>query len=140
LSIYAFGEAGIAGGAEVCDINGQQVLLLNFQNVSLSGYILEPVTDVKQDALRDYNFVLNQNYPNPFNPSTKISYSLREGGLVTLKVYDILGKEVASLLNENKPAGNYEIEFNASKLTSGVYIYSIKAGKFKQSKKMLLMK
>ena len=85
-------------------------------------------------------FSLSQNYPNPFNPSTKISYSIKEEGLVTLKVYDILGKEIATLINENKPAGTYEAEFNASQLPSGMYIYKLQAGSFSDVKKMLLTK
>jgi hypothetical protein len=86
------------------------------------------------------DFSLDQNYPNPFNPSTKISYSIKEEGLVTLKVYDILGKEIATLINENKPEGNYEVEFNASALPSGLYIYKIQSGSFSDVKKMLLTK
>jgi hypothetical protein len=89
-------------------------------------------------ATFDYSLV--QNYPNPFNPSTKIYYSLKEEGLVTLKVYDVLGKEVATLVNENKPEGNYEVDFNASELPSGMYIYKLQAGSFSDVKKMLLMK
>jgi hypothetical protein len=85
-------------------------------------------------------YSLDQNYPNPFNPSTKISYSIKEEGLVTLKVYDILGKEIATLINENKPEGNYEVEFNASALPSGLYIYKIQSGSFSDVKKMLLTK
>ncbi len=80
------------------------------------------------------------NYPNPFNPTTTINYQLPENGFVTIKVYDLLGKEVATLVNENKSAGYYKVDFNASKLTSGVYIYTITANNFVQSKKMLLMK
>lgn len=83
---------------------------------------------------------LLQNYPNPFNPSTKISYSIKEEGLVTIKVYDILGKEIAILVNEIQPAGIYEAEFNASQLPSGMYIYKIQAGSFSDVKKMLLTK
>ncbi len=86
------------------------------------------------------NYALDQNYPNPFNPATKISYSIKEEGLVTLKVYDVLGKEVALIVNENKPAGNYEVEFNASQLPSGMYIYKIQSGSFTDVKKMLLTK
>jgi hypothetical protein len=86
----------------------------------------------------EYN--MDQNYPNPFNPSTKILYSIKEEGLVTLKVYNILGKEIAILVNENKPEGNYEAEFNASQLPSGMYIYKIQAGSFSDVKKMLLTK
>jgi hypothetical protein len=85
-------------------------------------------------------YELFDNYPNPFNPSTKISYSIKEEGLVTLKVFDILGKEIATLVNENKPAGIYEAEFNASQLPSGIYIYKIQAGNFTDVKKMLLTK
>ena len=85
-------------------------------------------------------FSLYQNYPNPFNPSTKISYSIKEEGLVTLKVYDVLGKEIATLVNENKPAGLYEAEFDASSLPSGMYIYKIQSGQFSDVKKMLLTK
>lgn len=85
-------------------------------------------------------YSLEQNYPNPFNPGTRISYSIKEEGLVTLKVYDVLGKEVATLVNENRPAGNYEAEFNASQLPSGMYIYKIQSGSFTDVKKMLLTK
>lgn len=85
-------------------------------------------------------FELNQNYPNPFNPSTIIKYQLPSESFVTIKIYDLLGKEVATLVNENKSAGNYQINFDAGKLTSGMYIYTISANNFVQSKKMLLMK
>ena len=80
------------------------------------------------------------NYPNPFNPTTTINYQIPENGFVTIKVFDVLGKEVATLVNENKSAGYYSLNFNASNLTSGVYIYTINANGFAQSKKMLLMK
>lgn len=83
---------------------------------------------------------LYSNYPNPFNPSTMISYSLRDEGMVSIKVYDILGSEVATLVNETKAAGTYEVEFNASQLPSGVYIYRMQAGSYMASKKMLLVK
>jgi len=81
-----------------------------------------------------------QNYPNPFNPSTLISFKLPEQTNVELKIYDVLGNEVATLVNENKPAGNYEVEWNASNLPSGVYIYQLAAGTNTQIKKMLLLK
>jgi len=83
---------------------------------------------------------LMENYPNPFNPTTKINYQLSKNGYVSLKVYDILGREVASLVNENKQAGNYSIVFDASKLSSGIYIYTIHANDYVQSKKMIVMK
>jgi len=80
------------------------------------------------------------NYPNPFNPSTTINYQLPENGFVTIKVYDILGKEITTLVSENKQAGYHKINFDGSKLTSGIYIYTIKANNFAQSKKMILAK
>ncbi|MCL4548606.1 MAG: matrixin family metalloprotease [Bacteroidetes bacterium] len=80
------------------------------------------------------------NYPNPFNPTTTINYQIPENGFVTIKVYDVLSKEVATLVSGNKSAGYYSVNFDASKLTSGVYIYTINVNGFAQSKKMLLMK
>ena len=85
-------------------------------------------------------FSLNQNYPNPFNPSTKITYTLASKSAVTLKVYDTIGNEVASLINQVQEAGSYEINFDAASLTSGVYYYRIEAGNFSSAKKMLLLK
>lgn len=85
-------------------------------------------------------YELFQNYPNPFNPVTNIKFSIVESGLVSLKVYDVLGKEVAVLLNENKQAGVYEFQFDASKLSSGVYFYTLQSGDFIQTKRMTLVK
>jgi hypothetical protein len=92
-------------------------------------------------------YALEQNYPNPFNPGTTIRYQLPKDGLVTLKIYDILGSEIATLVNEEKIAGKYEVNFDASNLASGVYVYRIaiqsgklQAGEFVNSKKMILLK
>ncbi|MEJ2617793.1 MAG: YCF48-related protein [Ignavibacteriaceae bacterium] len=85
-------------------------------------------------------FGLNQNYPNPLNPETKISYSTPRASFITLKIYDILGKEVAALVNEEKPAGSYEVEFNAEGLSSGIYFYQLQAGEFTETKKMVLLR
>ena len=85
-------------------------------------------------------YSLAQNFPNPFNPSTTIRYQIPQDGIVTLKIYDILGSEVATLVNEEKLAGKYEVNFNASSLASGVYIYKIQSGSFINSKKMILLK
>lgn len=85
-------------------------------------------------------FSLNQNYPNPFNPSTSIQYAIGSRQFVTLKVYNLLGKEVASLVNETKEAGSYSLNFDASDLPSGIYIYKLQAGNFTQTRKMTLMK
>jgi hypothetical protein len=83
---------------------------------------------------------LDQNYPNPFNPSTVISYSIPGLSFVSLKIYDILGKEISALVNEVQPAGNYQINFAADNLPAGVYFYRINAGNFNQTKKMVLLK
>ena len=85
-------------------------------------------------------YALMQNYPNPFNPSTKISYQLPVKTLVTLKVYDIIGREVAALVNEQQNAGIYDVTFDGSRLASGVYFYRIQAGTFTQTKKFVLLK
>ncbi len=85
-------------------------------------------------------FELSQNYPNPFNPSTKIEYSVPTDSKVVLKVYDVIGREIKTLINEEKAAGNYKIQFDATDLTSGIYFYKIQAGSFSQVKKMILLK
>ncbi len=97
-------------------------------------------TAIEDEIILPKETKLYSNYPNPFNPSTMISYSLRDEGRVSIKVYDILGSEVATLVKETKPAGTYEVEFNASQLPSGVYIYRMQAGSYTASKKMLLVK
>jgi hypothetical protein len=86
------------------------------------------------------SFSLEQNYPNPFNPTTKIKYALPKASHTTLKVYDVLGNEVATLVNNEKQAGSYEVEFNASALSSGVYFYKLQSGGFIQTKKMIVLK
>ena len=97
-------------------------------------------SDIVEAVIAPSVFSLSQNYPNPFNPTTTISYQLPENSFVTLKVYDILGREVATLLNEYKPAGKYEVDFNAAALPSGVYFYQIKAGNYTAIKKMILLR
>ncbi|MDT3695534.1 MAG: T9SS type A sorting domain-containing protein [Ignavibacterium sp.] len=84
------------------------------------------------------NFI--SNYPNPFNPITNISYSIKDAGLVNIKVFDLLGQQVAELVNEEKEAGYYSITFDASKLPSGIYLYTINSRSFIQTRKMLLIK
>ena len=85
-------------------------------------------------------YKLQQNYPNPFNPTTRIKYSIPKVSFVSLKVYNLIGEEVVSLVSEQKPIGNYEIEFNTKGLPSGIYFYRMQAGDFIQTKKMVLMK
>ena len=99
------------------------------------------VTSVQRiDAAVPGNFNLSQNYPNPFNPTTKVRYSIPASGPVTLRVFNILGAEVATLVNEVQHAGVYVVDLNAAKLSSGVYFYRIDAGSFTSTKKMILMK
>jgi hypothetical protein len=114
--------------------------MVGIDNVKLT-YGIVGVNDDSQPI----GFELKQNYPNPFNPSTLISFTIPStaGGNVTnvsLTVYDVLGKQIATLLNENIPAGSYSIKFNASSLTSGTYFYRLKAGNNIQTKKMILIK
>jgi photosystem II stability/assembly factor-like uncharacterized protein len=85
-------------------------------------------------------FLLSQNYPNPFNPSTKIKYSVPQTSQVVIKVFDILGNEIEILVNEEKPAGTFEITWSSANLPSGVYFYQLKAGNYIETKKMLLLK
>jgi hypothetical protein len=97
-------------------------------------------TDVKTVSTKPIEFKLYNNYPNPFNPSTVIKYDLPKETQVALKVYDMLGRQVASLVNTKQTAGHHEVSFNASALSSGVYIYKIEAGSFNATKKMMLIK
>ena len=85
-------------------------------------------------------YSLSQNYPNPFNPTTTIRFQIPKSSFVNLKVYDVPGREVESLINEEKSAGSYDVEFNSSNLTCGIYFYKIQAGEFAQTKKMILLK
>jgi hypothetical protein len=106
-------------------------------------------SDVIEVTSSPLSFQLYQNYPNPFNPTTKIKFTIPQsplpggdgrGGLVTLKVYDVLGNEVAILINEEKLAGTYEVEFDGAGLPSGIYFYKLQAGSFVETKNMMLMK
>ncbi len=85
-------------------------------------------------------FSLSQNYPNPFNPSTTITYSIPKESIVTIKIFNAIGEEIAALVNEFKQVGNYETTFNASSLPSGIYLYRMQAGDFVQTKNMILLK
>ncbi|WP_290660914.1 LamG-like jellyroll fold domain-containing protein [Ignavibacterium sp.] len=118
---------------------------LTFQEV-INLYNWGTTTEIESEKYSSLpeSFILEQNYPNPFNPSTKIKFSIPNVGSelaqTVLMVYDILGNEVATLVNEEKPAGVYEVEFNASQLSSGIYFYKLTAGSFTEIKKMLLIK
>lgn len=126
--------------------NGSQILVssqLNDNSGRVSVWNIKmDLTNVLGPELQGYpsSFLLHQNYPNPFNPTTKINWQSAKSGWQTLKVYNILGKEVATLVNEFRSAGNYEVNFDASKLPSGVYFYKLQAGSFVETKKMILIK
>ena len=131
---------------ESLDVTDEELLIrLDFANYLLNGSSnLNKGTELVNNKTNDdgirTEYALFDNYPNPFNPTTTIKYSLPEAGLVSLKVYDILGKEVATLVNENKTAGSYSVEFDASKLSSGIYFYKLSSGQFTSVKKLILMK
>ncbi len=96
--------------------------------------------EVTVEVITPLEFTLEQNYPNPFNPSTVIDYSVAQDGFVSLEVYNLLGETVATLVNGIQKAGKYQVTFDASELTSGIYIYNLKSGSFNSVKKMILMK
>ena len=99
----------------------------------------DPTVSVRENNMLN-SYYLYQNYPNPFNPATRISYNVGEPGLIQLKVYNVLGVEVATLVNEQQYSGNYSIDFGASDLSSGVYFYSLTVNNFTQTRKMILEK
>jgi hypothetical protein len=103
-------------------------------------HVIEQPSSVDDDKFTLSDFTLNQNYPNPFNPSTMISWNSSIGSHNTLKIYDVKGNEVATLVDEFKPAGSYEIEFNANNLSSGVYFYKLLTGNISETRKMILLK
>ena len=109
-----------------------------YDGVSYAG--VSTVVNVLEDQQIPTEFKLNQNYPNPFNPSTSFEFRVASFGFVTLKIFDILGREVATLVNEVRPAGVYKVRWDASSLPSGVYIYRLQAGNFVSAKKLILMK
>jgi hypothetical protein len=98
------------------------------------------LTSIEENPLSEIDFRLEQNYPNPFNGITKIKYSIKDEGRVTLKVYDLLGRETALLVDEIKSPGTYEVEFNANNLSSGVYVCQLKQGDKTLSRKLVLLK
>jgi len=107
--------------------------ILKKQNINITENI-----SISEEVINE--FALFQNYPNPFNPTTTISYQIPEDGSVTLKIYDTLGKEITTLVNGEKQRGKYNITFDASNLTSGIYFYSLTSGSFKETKKLILLK
>jgi hypothetical protein len=126
-----------------------QLAAINFWSLSANDemYIddfgfYDLITSVENeiDVKGPLSFSLEQNYPNPFNPTTTIRFTISDFGFTILRVYDVLGREVATLVNEDKPVGSYEVEFDATKLPSGIYFYRLQADNFVETKKMVLMK
>ncbi len=146
----------IGADAEFYEWFAQGVGIVERDVITIAGLtrwqLKDHITTVIQDGDNSLprEFILHQNYPNPFNPTTKIKFVISTnnspllggvgGGLTTLKVYDILGREVATLLNKPLPAGTHEVEFDAAGLPSGVYFYKLTAGKFTETKKMILLR
>ena len=108
-------------------------------DINLIAYEFVP-TDAEPLAANITSYSLEQNYPNPFNPSTEIEFKVPQAGLVSLRVFDLLGKEIVTLINEHKSVGAYKVSFDASRLPSGVYFYTLQAGNFVSTKKMVLLK
>ena len=117
-------------------------MLLDFfmTDETTRSWFLQQTTSAESEHPNPRDFHLSQNYPNPFNPSTAISYELSAAGLVSLKVFDILGREVATLVNEQKQAGTYSTTWDASHLSGGVYLYRLQAGDFTETKRLVLLK
>jgi len=140
------GADTVNGGSSPLDNEGgfgvnHSFLLVDGPDIVLSNVFGDFTTSVERlDDLIPAQFELEQNYPNPFNPSTTIRFTIPEAGLVTLKVYNLLGEEVATLLNEEQTTGVYEVTFDAAQLSSGIYFYTISSGNFVASKKMILLK
>jgi len=110
------------------------------QNLTNNLLVIKNKPNSVEDEETPTEFALYQNYPNPFNPSTRIKYQVASTEKVNLIVYDILGREIATLVNETKPVGNHEVEFDASKLPSGIFFYRLQSGDFTQTKKMMVIK
>ena len=115
-------------------VTGNKGLILHTTNGGVSFVEEERIDEMPIE------FILSQNYPNPFNPTTSIQYSINSRQFVKLIVYDLLGREIETLVNEEKPAGTYELNWNAANLPSGVYFYQLRAGSFVETKKMILIK
>jgi hypothetical protein len=122
-------------------INKDTGIVVGDSGLVLTTYTGGILTGVGNEAtLIPERFLLHQNYPNPVNPVTNIRYDLPHDKYVTIKVYDVLGKEVVTLVNENKEAGRYLVSFNAANFSSGIYFYTVNAGEFSQTRRMTLLK
>ncbi|HKJ81826.1 MAG TPA: T9SS type A sorting domain-containing protein [Ignavibacteriaceae bacterium] len=154
FSFIPGGEYGLAKGfgnyyGASCELSCSHGSLV-YAKINGVEYGNKMITGVKGNSVNPSKFILLQNYPNPFNPSTTIKYQIPKSGLVTIKIYDVLGKEVKTLVNQYQNMGSHEVNFsakggsasggNAGNLSSGVYFYQLKAGNFISTKKMVLLK
>jgi hypothetical protein len=150
LGVFLFSDEG-----DSLDSRSEGLTDLNVQALTLdnNGYVyagtgngvwrrpLSEVTAVEENQIPiPSSYILSQNFPNPFNPSTSVQYAISSRQFISLKVYDVLGNEIETLVNEEKPAGNYEVTWFAEQLPSGVYFYQLKMGNYMETKKMLLIK
>ena len=138
LGSYSFAKGG-GGSVRLGDQGSSAGQILAFDAVRWSRTV-NLATDVQTRGETPTGFVLRQNYPNPFNPSTSFEFRISSLGFVSLKIFDFLGREVATLVNEVRPAGVYTVRWDASSLPSGVYLYRLQAGAFSDLKKMILLK
>ncbi len=129
-------------GIKLTDVYTQEINkeLQPGEELIIQNNLLDKLSVQSSQTNKPVVYALDQNFPNPFNPTTQISWQAPVDGMQTLKVFDVLGNEVAVLVNEFRPAGRYEVSFDASRLASGIYIYRLQAGDFIQTKKMILMK
>ncbi|MCF6271143.1 MAG: T9SS type A sorting domain-containing protein, partial [Melioribacteraceae bacterium] len=138
IPLYSDGRGGaILLWDECC--NGNRIYI---KQISYNGNLGEVITGVDEDNEKATvnNYQLFQNYPNPFNPTTTINYSLFKSSFVTIKIYDVIGREIETLVSGEKSRGNYSLQLNGSTLPSGIYYYQIKADGFIKTKKMILVK
>lgn len=123
---------------DLSDFNNSIRLQYRLKQIDFNG--IYSYSDIVEVEFSPENYSLSQNYPNPFNPSTSISFTLAKSTFVTLKIFNILGNEITTLANQVMPSGKHEIKFDANNLPSGVYLYTLTAGNFVDTKKMLMMK
>ncbi|MFZ4591599.1 MAG: T9SS type A sorting domain-containing protein, partial [Ignavibacteria bacterium] len=128
------------GAYGICLFNGQIIATGIFNSPSNNIAAWGTITGINNNQTTPDKFELSQNYPNPFNPTTNIHYSVPKSGMVKLVVFDALGREIQTLVNESQQAGTYEASFSGSNYPSGVYFYKITAGDFIETKRMLLVK
>jgi hypothetical protein len=133
-------QNGEAFGLFVALADGNVVELPQLYGSEAQNTIDKIMNENSEELTAVTTYGLEQNYPNPFNPSTRIKFSIAQSDFVSLKIYDILGNEVATLVNEQRAPGAYEVTFDAGNLASGVYVYTLTAGDFVQTRKLMLMK